>query len=86
MDTPAISAASTPGSDEPAARFGRPAEGWRLALYRVIFESDTPPAAASTWSLIWLIVVSVAVVMLDSFEHLPRVGGPRWRRSNGSSP
>jgi len=51
-------------------RFGRPPGGWRLGLYRVIFESDTRAGRNFDLALIWLIVTSVAVVMLDSFESL----------------
>lgn len=56
--------------DEPARRFGRPLEGWRLALYTIIFEADTPAGRAFDIALIWLILTSVGVVMLDSFEGL----------------
>ena len=60
-----------PGAvDDPAARYGRPDGGWRLALYKVIFESDTPAGRAFDLLLIWLILASVTVVMLDSFESL----------------
>ncbi|MGZ8261227.1 MAG: ion transporter [Caldimonas sp.] len=67
MDTTA-----TPASlpDDPAVRFGRPAGGLRLALYRVIFESDTRAGRTFDLILIWLILASVGVVMLDSFETL----------------
>jgi len=61
---------------DPATRYGRPAGGWRLALYKVIFESDTRAGRAFDLALIWLILLSVAVVMLDSFESLQ----PRWGR------
>ena len=68
--TPASAAQRPLAADEAAARLGRPAGGWRLALYRVIFESDTPAGRRFDLLLIWLILVSVAVVMLDSFERL----------------
>jgi voltage-gated potassium channel len=68
--TPSSAAQRPLAADEAAARLGRPAGGWRLALYRVIFESDTPAGRRFDLLLIWLILVSVAVVMLDSFERL----------------
>jgi voltage-gated potassium channel len=75
-----FSAATAPrpaaSADEAAARFGRPPGGWRLRLYTVIFEADTPAGRAFDLVLIWLIVSSVAVVMLDSFESLHA----RWGR------
>jgi voltage-gated potassium channel len=58
--------ASLPG-DDVDVRFGRPARGWRLALYRIIFESDTRAGRIFDLLLAWLILCSVAVVMVDSF-------------------
>lgn len=52
--------------EDPARRFGRPPGGWRLRVYRVIFESDTPAGRAFDLLLVGLILASVAVVMLDS--------------------
>lgn len=54
------------------APFGRPRGGWRLAVYRVIFESDTPAGRAFDLVILALIVASVAVVMLDSVETIGR--------------
>ena len=56
--------------DDAAERFGRPERGWRLALYRVIFESDTRVGRAFDVALLWLIVASVVVVVLDSVESI----------------
>ena len=56
--------------DDAAERFGRPEHGWRLALYRVIFESDTRVGRAFDVALLWLIVGSVVVVVLDSVESI----------------
>ncbi|RMF18919.1 MAG: ion transporter [Gammaproteobacteria bacterium] len=42
----------------------------RLKLYRVIFESDTPAGRAFDLALIWCIIGSVLVVMLDSVHAL----------------
>jgi voltage-gated potassium channel len=65
MDKPA----SIP-QDLAASRFGRPLAGWRLKLFSIIFESDTRAGRMFDLALIWLIVASVGVVMLDSFEGL----------------
>ncbi len=63
-------------ADEAAHRFGRPDAGWRLSLYRVIFESDTRVGRAFDVTLIWLILVSVVIVVLDSVESIGgRAGG-----------
>jgi voltage-gated potassium channel len=49
---------------------GRPLGGWRLKLYTVIFESDTPAGRAFDLALIGLILSSVVVVMLDSVDGI----------------
>jgi voltage-gated potassium channel len=73
-------AAATPlppsGGDDPAVRFGRPPGGWRLRLYQLIFESDTRAGRTFDLVLIWLILISVAVVMVDSFATLHERWGP----------
>lgn len=56
------SAAAAVSPDE----FGRPGAGWRLSLYTIIFEADTRAGRAFDIALIWAILISVAVVMLDS--------------------
>jgi voltage-gated potassium channel len=68
---------ATPSSQERAERFGRPLGGWRLTLYTVIFEADTRAGRFFDLGLIWLILASVAVVVLDSFVAIhARWGGP----------
>jgi voltage-gated potassium channel len=62
-----------------AARFGRPLGGWRLRLYIVIFEADTRAGRLFDLALIWLILASVGVVVLDSFAPLHG----RWGRQLG---
>lgn len=54
------------------APFGRPHGGWRLAVYRLVFESDTRAGRTFDLVLILAIVASVAVVMLDSVEPVRR--------------
>ena len=51
---------------QPTADPGRPQTGWRLALYTVIFESDTRAGRRFDLWLIAVILASVAVVVLDS--------------------
>ena len=76
MPTPAAIAPTATAIDDPAGRYGRPEGGWRLDLYKVIFESDTRAGRIFDLVLIWLILASVAVVMLDSFASLQA----RWGR------
>ena len=65
-----------PFASDPAVRFGRPLHGWRLRLYTIIFEADTRAGRAFDLALIWFILASVAVVVLDSFESLHARWGP----------
>ena len=58
-----------------AARFGKPASGWRRTAFTVIFESDTPAGRAFDVGLLLIIVASVVVVMLDSVGSI----GSRYR-------
>ena len=76
MTAPEATRAAPGAVDDAASRYGRPTGGWRLALYKVIFESDTRAGRIFDLVLIWLILLSVAVVMLDSFEALQA----RWGR------
>lgn len=50
--------------------FGRPANGWRLTLYTIIFESDTRAGLLFDVALLVAIVASVVVVMFDSVHPL----------------
>ncbi|MBA3774070.1 MAG: ion transporter [Ramlibacter sp.] len=54
---------------------GRPRGGWRLALYRVIYESDTQAGRLFDQIIVAAIVISVAVVMADSVQ----AWHARWR-------
>jgi voltage-gated potassium channel len=59
--------------------FGRPAAGWRLRWYTVIFEADTRAGRAFDLALIAAIVASVAVVVLDSMAAVhARHGAWLW--------
>jgi voltage-gated potassium channel len=58
-----------------AVRFGRPAGGWRLRLYSVIFESDTPAGRRFDVALIGAILLSVAVVLVDSVDSIASNNG-----------
>jgi voltage-gated potassium channel len=63
--------------------FGRPAGGWRLKLYSIIFESDTRAGVLFDEVLLVAIVASVAVVMLDSIDsfasrHTIVLGALEW--------
>ena len=43
---------------------------WRNRLYQIIFEADTPAGKAFDITLIVAILLSVALVMLDSVQHI----------------
>lgn len=47
-------------------RFGKPTQGWRERLYVLIFEADTRAGRLFDLLLIGAIVISVAVVVIDS--------------------
>jgi voltage-gated potassium channel len=59
--------AGAPRAADPGG-FGRPAGGWRLKAYTIIFESDTRAGVLFDKCLLVAIVASVIVVMLDSLE------------------
>ena len=59
-------ATQPPGETE----YGRPASGWRLRLYIIIFEADTRLGRLFDLTLIWFILASVAVVLLDSMASV----------------
>lgn len=62
---------------------GRPLDGWRLRLYTVIFESDTLAGRRFDQALIFAILASLAVVVLDSMQsvsqqHHQMLGALEW--------
>ena len=66
---------SKPVFETPAdtqVRFGKPPEGWRLSMHKVVFESDTPAGRVFDLVLIAAIIASVAVVVADSMPNLGR--------------
>ena len=64
------SAAAPAGLDSEAARFGKPADGWRRKLFGVIFEADTRAGKLFDTVLIAAILMSIAVVLADSVESV----------------
>ena len=72
MSTP--SASGPPGEraaeSSEARRFGIPDSGRRRALFTIIFESDTRAGKLFDVVLLWVIVASVIVVMLDSVASI----------------
>jgi voltage-gated potassium channel len=54
----------------------RPNRGYRRALYRVVFESDTRAGRAFDLLLIWLIILSVVAVTVDSVATVRAKYGP----------
>ena len=67
LDRSASPGAATPDDD---ARFGKPGQGWREALFSVIFESGTRAGRLFDLVLISVILASVAVVILDSVQPI----------------
>jgi voltage-gated potassium channel len=65
-------------------RFGKSKlSGWRLKIYEVIFESDTPLGKGFDVALIVVILLSVIAVMLESIAefrnaHLPLLRMAEW--------
>jgi voltage-gated potassium channel len=49
---------------------GKPLSGWRLQIYTVIFEADTPAGRWFDKCLIAVILASVAVVVADSVQSV----------------
>jgi len=61
--------------DPDGIRFGIPRGGWRLRVYTIIFEADTPAGKLFDTVLIAAIVLSVAAVMAGSVESIERRHG-----------
>ncbi|RJQ80204.1 MAG: ion transporter [Desulfobacteraceae bacterium] len=53
----------------------RPKTRWREVLHEVIFEADTPAGRAFDVALIWAILLSVAVVLLESMRGIRALYG-----------
>jgi voltage-gated potassium channel len=66
-DRPMTTSRDVNAESDPS-QFGKPAGGWRLRLYRVVFEADTPAGKIFDMVVIAAIVLSVAAVMADSVE------------------
>jgi voltage-gated potassium channel len=67
--------APSPLADAGPEGFGRPEVGWRLRLYTIIFEADTRAGRWFDVALIWAILASVAIVVLDSIASIRTVLG-----------
>lgn len=67
---------STPTTPPNADDFGKPLDGWRRELYRVVFESDTRSGQLFDVIVIVAILLSVAVVIADTMAApAARYGG-----------
>lgn len=47
-----------------------PSARWRARLHEIVFEADTPAGRFFDFALIWLILLSVATVILESVRHV----------------
>ncbi|MES2946840.1 MAG: ion transporter, partial [Pseudomonadota bacterium] len=66
----------TPPSPKPPAQpQDKPLEGWRLRWYTIIFEADTRAGRLFDKTLIYAILLSVAVVMADSIQAIHQSHG-----------
>jgi voltage-gated potassium channel len=52
--------------------YGKPPPGWRRHLYDIIFEADTPAGRRFDIALVFAILLSILVVVLDSVPRLHR--------------
>ena len=68
--TPGPLSGERAGESSEARKFGMPDHGLRRDLFIVIFESDTRAGKLFDIVLLWAIVTSVVVVMLDSVASL----------------
>ena len=59
--------------------------GWRLRWYNVIFEADTVAGKRFDLLLVWAIVISLLVIMLDSVQSIHEAHNEWLGRSSGSS-
>lgn len=48
----------------------RPVQGWQQTWYRVIFESNTPAGRVFDVCLLWAVLLSVGVVMIESVQSI----------------
>ncbi|MES2562828.1 MAG: ion transporter [Pseudomonadota bacterium] len=69
FDRPALATTDFNVESE-AVRFGKPSGGWRLRLFKVVFESDTPTGKIFDIVVITAILLSVAAVLADSVESI----------------
>ncbi|MDC8784897.1 ion transporter [Roseateles koreensis] len=60
----------TPPTATPPSSLGRPLSGWRLRVYTVIFEADTRAGRRFDLTLMVMVMVSVALVVLESVTGL----------------
>ncbi|MDD3798771.1 MAG: ion transporter [Novosphingobium sp.] len=65
---------NAPTASGKSVPWGGPEEGWRHAVYRIAFESETPAGRLFDKVLVFAILTSVAVVIADSVPALNR----RW--------
>ena len=65
-----VAAAEREGESSEARKFGIPPTGWRRRFFVVIFESDTSAGRTFDIALLFVILASVTVVMLDSVAEI----------------
>jgi voltage-gated potassium channel len=64
-----------PVKQTPVSQSDKPLDGWRLRWYTVIFEADTRAGRLFDQALIFVILISIAVVMADSVQAVHQAHG-----------
>ena len=62
-------------AEHDARLFGKPLAGWRLRLYTIIFEADTPIGRMFDIGLIIMVLMSIVAVVTDSIPIVHRQFG-----------
>ncbi len=65
--------------DPPSCEVSESMAPWRVTLHNIIFEAETPWGAIFDKALLWLILISVLAVMLESVPSLNASMGPTLR-------
>ena len=54
--------------DQRTEQIGKPLSGWRLKVYTIIFEAETPAGRRFDLALLIMILLSVMVVFAESVQ------------------
>lgn len=65
--------------DQRTEQIGKPLSGWRLKVYTIIFEAETPAGRRFDLALLIMILLSVMVVFADSVQELHEQHGAQFK-------